>query len=76
MSPELQPLGRLLIVLGAALIAVGVVLMSGTKLPWLGRLPGDIFIQPPGLSFYFPITTSILLSLLLSLVIALFRKWH
>ncbi len=76
MSPELQPLGRLLIVLGAALIAVGVVLMSGTKLPWLGRVPGDIFIQRPGLSFYFPITTSILLSLLLSLVIALFRKWH
>ena len=74
MSPELQPLGRLLIVLGAVLMSVGIILMIGPKIPWLGRLPGDILVQRPGISFYFPITTSILLSLLLSLVMWLFGK--
>lgn len=74
MTPELQPLGRLLVVLGALLIGVGAVLMIAPKFPWLGRLPGDIFIERQGSSFYFPITTCILISLLLSLVMWLLGK--
>ena len=74
MSPELQPLGRLLIVFGLILIGIGAVLMIGPKIPWLGRLPGDIFIQREHSTFYFPLTTSILLSLLLSFIIWLLGK--
>ena len=76
MSPELQPLGRLLIVFGLILIGIGAVLMIGPKIPWLGRLPGDIFIQREHSTFYFPLTTSILLSLFLSFVMWLFGKRH
>lgn len=64
---------RLLIVLGIALVVVGL------AWPWLsrlglGRLPGDIAIRREGFSFYFPLTTSILVSLLLSLLFWLFRR--
>jgi hypothetical protein len=54
--------------------ALGVVLVFSDKIPWLGRLPGDISIKRENFSFYFPLTTCILISLLLSLLFALFRK--
>ena len=76
MSPELQPLGRLLIVFGLILIGIGAVLMIGPKMPWLGRLPGDILIKREHSTFYFPLTTSILLSLLLSFIMWLLGKRH
>ncbi|WP_279384257.1 DUF2905 domain-containing protein [Geotalea toluenoxydans] len=44
------------------------------KIPWLGRLPGDIYIKRENFSFYFPLATSILVSLLLSLILWLFRR--
>ncbi len=53
---------------GLVLIAVGVVLLFGSKLPWLGRLPGDIAIRREHLSFYFPLASCILLSVILSLI--------
>lgn len=66
-------IGRFLVVLGVVLIVVGL------AMPWLGklglgRLPGDIVIERENFSFYFPITTSILLSLLLSLIFWLFQR--
>lgn len=54
--------------------ALGVFLVFSDKIPWLGRLPGDIFIKRENFSFYFPLATCILISLLLSLLFALFRK--
>ena len=62
-----------LIVLGALLIALGV------AWPWLerlglGRLPGDIYVEREGFSFYFPITTGILVSIVLSVLLWLFRR--
>lgn len=70
-----MPIGRTLIIAGLILVAVGLIFTFGGRLPLrLGRLPGDISIQGKNSSFYFPITTCILLSVLLSLVLWIFRK--
>ena len=74
MSAELQPLGRFLIIVGLILTVAGAVLLVSPKIPWIGRLPGDILIQRDRTTFYFPLTTSILLSILLSLLLWLFGK--
>lgn len=63
-----------LIGLGLTIALVGVVLLLVGKVPWLGRLPGDIAIERDNFSFYFPITTSILVSLGLSILFWLLRR--
>jgi len=68
-------LGRMLIVLGAVLIAAGVLITFAGRLPLrLGHLPGDIVIRGKHGAFYFPLVTCILLSVILSLVMWLFRR--
>jgi hypothetical protein len=67
-------LGRTLIMLGLVIVLVGVVVSLAGKLPWLGRLPGDIAIKRENFSFYFPLGTCLLISALLSLVMWLFRR--
>ena len=67
-------LGKLLIVFGILLVVLGVVFSLGPKIPWLGHLPGDIYIERERFSFYFPLTTCLLLSLILALVLYLFRR--
>ena len=74
MSPELQPLGRALLLLGVILAGIGVVLLAGPKIPWLGRLPGDIAIQREHFSLYIPLTTCIVASLIISVLLWLFRR--
>lgn len=64
---------RLLVVLGVVLLVAGLLWPWLSKLPW-GRLPGDINIQREHFSFHFPLTTSILISLLLSLILWWWRK--
>ena len=71
---EFHHLGRWFILWGALLIVVGGGLLLLPKLPWLGRLPGDILIQRERMTFYFPLATSLLLSFLLSLGLWLFRR--
>jgi hypothetical protein len=69
--------GKILIIIGVFIILVGIILMSIDKIPFLaklGKFPGDIRIQRENFSFYFPITTSILLSIILSLLFWLFSK--
>jgi len=68
------PLGKILILLGVFIILIGVLLLVGEKIPWIGRLPGDILIKKEKFTFYFPITTSILISIILTLLFTLFRK--
>lgn len=70
-------LGRLIIFLGAGLVLVGLllVLLGRTQLP-IGRLPGDLVYRRRNFSFYFPLTTSILLSLVLSLVFYFLSRMH
>jgi hypothetical protein len=53
---------------------LGAVIVFGSKLPWFGRLPGDIYIQKRNLTFFFPITTSILISIVLSIIFILLRR--
>jgi len=70
-----MPLGRLLITLGLLLVVAGLLVTFAGRLPLrLGRLPGDIGIHGKNSSFYFPLTTCILLSVLLSLVMWLLRR--
>jgi len=67
--------GRVFITTGLALILIGLLLSFSNRLPLkLGRLPGDIFIHGKNLSFYFPLATCILLSVLLSLALWIFRR--
>ena len=67
-------IGKLLMVVGAAVFVFGVLLTLAGKLPWIGRLPGDIVVQRGPLTFYFPIATSIIVSIGLSLLFWLFRR--
>ena len=66
--------GKLLFVIGLILAGAGLVLWLGFGRSWLGRLPGDIHYTKGSFSFYFPIVTCLLLSLLLTLLIWIFRK--
>lgn len=63
-----EQIGKLLVITGIVIAAVGGLLMLSGKVPWLGRLPGDIMIQKKNFTFYFPLATSIILSLLLTLI--------
>ena len=74
-------LGKMILVMGLMLVVVGAVLMLLGKWPgaesgwgWLGRLPGDIFIKRDNFSFYFPLTTSIIFSIVASLILYLLMK--
>ena len=71
----MEQVGRLLLVMGAVLALLGILLMIGPKLPFrFGRLPLDFHYQRDNFSFYFPLGTSILLSVLLSLVFAVLNR--
>jgi hypothetical protein len=67
-------IGKSLIIVGLIIAAVGVIFILGGRLSWFGRLPGDIYIKKENYSFYFPLATCILISLILSLIFWLFRK--
>ena len=64
-------MGKTLVLLGLGIAAVGLVVMLGVP---LGRLPGDFYVRRGSVSFYFPLTTSIVLSILLTVVLAFFRR--
>jgi len=72
--PPFGSLGKILIICGICLVVLGVILIFGDKIPWIGRLPGDIYIKRDKFTFYFPLMTSIIISLLLTLLFSLFRK--
>jgi hypothetical protein len=67
-------IGKTLLVLGLLIALTGLVLLFVGRVPWIGRLPGDIHVQRGNWSFYFPLGTSILLSLLLTLLFWLFGR--
>jgi uncharacterized protein HemY len=66
--------GKTLILFGIILVVVGVIFSLAGKIPWLGHLPGDIYIQRERYSIYFPLTTCLLVSAIISLVLYLFRR--
>ncbi len=68
MELSVGDVGKLLIVFGLLIAAVGVVLVLAGRLPWVGRLPGDVYVQRGHWTFYFPLATSIVVSLVLTLL--------
>ena len=70
----MQDLGRLLVLAGAFAIVLGVVLLLAPRLPWLGRLPGDILIRRDSFTFYFPVVTSLVVSVVVTLLLNLFWR--
>jgi hypothetical protein len=68
-------LGKILIIIGVILVIAGLIIyFAGNKLGWIGHLPGDIRIEKENFRFYFPITTMILISVLLTLILWIVRK--
>ena len=68
MADSVQYIGKFLVLLGLIVAALGGLLLISGKVPWIGKLPGDILIQRKNFTFYFPLATSILLSLILTLI--------
>lgn len=67
-------MGKVLIIIGIIILVAGVVIHFSDRIPFLGKLPGDIRVEKENFRFYFPITTSILLSILISLVLYMINK--
>lgn len=70
----IQDMGKTFILFGGVLLVVGLLLFAAGKFPFLGKLPGDIFIQKKNFTLYFPLATSIVISVILSLVFWLLSK--
>jgi uncharacterized protein HemY len=66
--------GKGLIYLGLVLVVLGLFFSLGGKIPWLGHLPGDIYIQRERFTFYFPIVTCVLISIIVTLVLYFLRR--
>jgi hypothetical protein len=67
-------LGRMLMLMGALILVVGALIAYGPRIPWLGRLPGDIVVERKNFSFYFPLMTSIIVSIVLTILLSFFRR--
>jgi hypothetical protein len=71
----MNQLGKILVITGGVLVIAGLIIwFAGDKLGWIGRLPGDIRVEKENTRFYFPVTTMILLSVLLSVLLWIIRK--
>jgi hypothetical protein len=68
------PLGKLLVLIGIAVTLIGGLMLAGWQIPFLGKLPGDITIKRDDLTLYFPLTTSLVISLILSLLATWWRR--
>jgi uncharacterized membrane protein YidH (DUF202 family) len=71
---DMSELGKYLVIVGIVITAAGILLWSGVGRGWLGRLPGDIHYTRGNFSFYFPVVTCVVLSLVLTFVLWLLRK--
>jgi len=72
--PELSGLGKIFILLGGVIVLIGLILLFADRIPFLGRLPGDIYIEKGNFKFYFPLMTSIILSILLTIILNLLSR--
>ena len=69
-----ESFGKLFLFIGVIMLVLGGIMLAGGKLFGLGRLPGDIFVQRGNFSFYFPVMTGIILSILLTIILNIFRR--
>jgi hypothetical protein len=70
----MDTIGKFFLLIGGVLVLLGGIMVLGGKLFGLGRLPGDIFFQKGNFSFYFPLATCIILSILLTIIMSFFRR--
>ncbi|MBI2487668.1 MAG: DUF2905 domain-containing protein [Deltaproteobacteria bacterium] len=66
---EIQPLGKLLIGVGIFLVVLGILIVLAPKIPYIGRLPGDVYLKRDNFIFYFPLVSSIVISIVLTLIL-------
>lgn len=69
-------MGKILIIMGLIIVVIGALMILGPRIPFIGRLPGDIYVRRENFVFYFPITTSILISIILSLILFLIGRFR
>jgi hypothetical protein len=74
MSDGVQQIGKLILVAGVVFLIVGALFMLAGKIPWIGKLPGDFTIQRRNFTFYFPLATSILISIILTFLFWIFGR--
>jgi hypothetical protein len=67
-------LGKIFVLVGVVLVVLGLILYLGGKIPWLGRLPGDIYVERERFTFYFPLATCLIISVIITLVLYFFRR--
>jgi hypothetical protein len=70
----MRDVGKLLVTIGVVIALIGLIFWAGVAPRWLGRLPGDIRVERGNSTFYFPIVTSIIISVLLTLILSIFRR--
>ncbi|MFB0508305.1 MAG: DUF2905 domain-containing protein [Thermodesulfobacteriota bacterium] len=71
---NLSGMGKVLLIAGGVLVLMGLVLMVKDRIPWIGRVPGGIYIKEDNFAFYFPLITCVIISIILTLLFAFFRK--
>ena len=65
----MEGIGKILLIIGGIIVILGLIFVFGQHIPFLGKLPGDIFIKKDGFSFYFPIVTLLILSILITIIV-------
>jgi len=71
---DFSQFGKIFLIIGVVITGVGLLMMIGGKIPWIGKLPGDFFFKGDKFTFYFPLTTSILVSVVLTLILWLINR--
>ncbi|HAJ28529.1 MAG TPA: DUF2905 domain-containing protein [Syntrophus sp. (in: bacteria)] len=71
---DFSQFGKILLITGLVMAVVGLLMILGGKIPWIGKLPGDLFYKGEKLTFYFPLATSILVSVVLTLILWLINR--
>jgi hypothetical protein len=68
-ASSMEGLGKILLIVGGIIVILGLILVFSQHIPFFGKLPGDIFIKKDGFSFYFPIVTLLILSILITIIV-------
>ncbi len=70
----MEPLGKSLVLIGISIVLIGVLMWGLSSLPYIGRLPGDIYVRRGNFTFYFPLATCILISIIATILFSLMRR--
>jgi len=71
---DVSGIGKILLIIGLVIAGIGVLFLLGGKIPWIGRLPGDFYYKGKHFTFYFPLATSIVVSIILTIIIMFINR--